>query len=567
MPRNVVFACSAGRDPDRLAEAARLLMSLRWFGGSVAKAKFVLGCDGDVPSEADQLFRQYGADVLSMSVTSGSSSRIALLELPPMSGYEMLVLLDPNTILATDPAHWLDVPGIAVRFEERHCGGTAAAAEVADELCPEAEAALGVEKSVVGCVDTGVILVHGSERKRLVAEWGTSRSKLSKEAPSPVSPDRMDQISLARTLEHSSIPLRRLPQEMNLTLPAFGDPTNLGWSRRHAVIIKYDPQDNPSGYLSTSPPGPGARLIETFNSRLRASGHAHLPAAKEFGSAPTGPRSRRPKVVVASGWWCDRVPHEWTIGAISSRSVAFFDVWYRQVMRCIAPERIVVTDSAAPVKPDYLSYPRLQWIELDRNYGHANDVRLGTVKTRYSGFTRSVINGAMHALCCDADYYVYVEQDCLVHGVDFLHQAIGGSPEEILLGPPTQNGRGIAGAIAAPMIQQSLMVVARAGLERFLEGLLGAPWGDGECAPEETMRLRLAPFGFVQVPYGRSRPIDFRLSHYYAQHLTDDELDQFLAHAGLELPVRPFPFRADDIEPAEIGMPDSSEAPPRHERL
>jgi hypothetical protein len=353
-------------------------------------------------------------------------------------------------------------------------------------------------------------------------------------------------------LEHSAIPLRCLPQEMNLTVPADGDATHAGWSRRHAVIIKYDPVDNPSGYLRASPPGMGARMVEAFNSRLRASGHAHLPAARESGLAPAIFGTRRPKVVVASGWWCDRLPHDWTIGAISSRSIAFFDVWYRQVMRCIAPERIVVTDSASPVKPDYLSYAGLQWIELDRNYGHANDVRLGAVKTRYSGFTRSVINGAMYALCCDADYYIYVEQDCLVYGIDFLPQAIGGSPEDILLGPPTQNGRGIAGAIAAPMIQQSLMVVARSGLERFLEGLLGAPWGDGERPPEETMRLRLAPFGFVQVPYGRSRPIDFRQSHYYAQHLTDDELAQFLAHACLELPVRPFPFRADDIGPASV---------------
>lgn len=534
LPLEVAFACAVGPDPDRLAEAARLLMSLRWFGGSVANSRFVLGCTGAVPGEANRLFRQYGADVTALSVPSGSSSRIALLELPDLAGCEVLVLLDPNTIIAADPADWLDVPGVAVRFEEPHSGAD------------------GLGEGSVGSLDTGVILVHGSQRDRLAAEWTSSRSKLPSETHLAFSPDRIDQISLAITLENATIPLRRLPPEMNSTVSAGGDATHDGWDRRHAVIVRYDPAANPSGYLRAVPSGTGARIVEAFNSRLRASGHAHLPAAREVGPGLTGSGSRRPKVVVASGWWCDRVPHDWTIGAISSRSIAFFDVWYRQVMRCIAPERIVVTDSASPVKPDYLSYAGLHWIELDRNYGHANDVRLGAVKTRYSGFTRSVINGAMHALCCDADYYVYVEQDCLVHGVDFLPRAIGGSPEDILLGPPTQNGRGIAGAIAAPMIQQSLMVVARSGLERFLEGLLGAPWGDGERAPEETMRLRLVPFGFVQVPYGRSRPIDFRRSHYYAQHLTDDELAQFLAHAGLELPVRPFPFRADEIGSASV---------------
>jgi hypothetical protein len=67
------------------------------------------------------------------------------------------------------------------------------------------------------------------------------------------------------------------------------------------------------------------------------------------------------------------------------------------------------------------------------------------------------------------------------------------------------------------MLQQSLIVVRRSGLERFLSGILGAPWTDGEVSPEETMRTRLEPYELLQVPYGRSRPIDFNRSHFYAQ--------------------------------------------------
>jgi hypothetical protein len=213
------------------------------------------------------------------------------------------------------------------------------------------------------------------------------------------------------------------------------------------------------------------------------------------------------------------------LGSDLARSVRFFELWYRQVQRCLQPHRIVVTDSASPIKPD-LRGKQLEWIELDRNYGHPNDVRIGRVRTKYSGFTRSVINGAMYALCCDADYFVYVEQDCLLHGDDFLAQALAGSAEDILLGAPTENGKGLHGRIAAPMIQQSLMIVRRAGLERFITGILEATWTDGEKSPEETMRIQLVPFGYVGVPYGRSRPIDFSRTHFYAQHLDDDELGQ-----------------------------------------
>jgi len=99
-----------------------------------------------------------------------------------------------------------------------------------------------------------------------------------------------------------------------------------------------------------------------------------------------------------------------------------------------------------------------------------------------------VIMGAMYALGCDAEFYVYVEQDALLYGDDFLMHALGDSTDDILLGPPTQNGRGRHGP-AAPMMQQSLMIVRRCALERFLIGLLDAPWSDGEQSPEETMRI------------------------------------------------------------------------------
>ncbi|MGD1037798.1 MAG: hypothetical protein ABR878_11510 [Roseiarcus sp.] len=236
----------------------------------------------------------------------------------------------------------------------------------------------------------------------------------------------------------------------------------------------------------------------------------------------------RLKIVVGSGWWCDGSRAPWTIGAPATRSPAFFDLWLRQVHRCLRPLKVVVTDSAAPIKPDYRSDASLVWIELDRNYGHANDLARALIKTKYCGFTRSVMNGAMYALCCDADFYVYVEQDCLLYGEDLLAHAIGEATEDILIGARTENGVGLRGTVAVPMFQQSLVIVRRPALERFIIGLVGAPWSDGQVSPEVTMERRLAPFGILRIPFGRSRPIDFGLSHFYAQHLTENELSSAL---------------------------------------
>jgi len=292
-----------------------------------------------------------------------------------------------------------------------------------------------------------------------------------------------------------------------------------------------------------------SRRIEAFNARLRAERHAD--SAVSFATATSRPsrnrgntanRAATPKVIVGSGWWCDNQPHDWTIGAPITQSVGFFKLWYQQVMRCLNPYSIVITDSVAPEKPDYQSFTNIHWIELDKNYGQPNDIRVGRIKTKYSGFSRGVVNGAMYALCCDADFYMFVEQDCLLYGDDFLNRAIGDSKEDILVGPRTKGGKGLKGSVAAPMLQNSLLIVRRVGLERFIDAMLGAPWTDGEISPEETMRRRMGPFGLIGIPFGRSRPIDFNEPNFYVHHLDDNELRRFLELTSTSLTPPAFAF-------------------------
>ena len=233
------------------------------------------------------------------------------------------------------------------------------------------------------------------------------------------------------------------------------------------------------------------------------------------------------KTVVGSGWWSAGLPHDWTIGTHDTHSPEFFRTWLALVRRYIAPDRIVVTDSASPLKPAPADRAGVEWIELDRNYGHANDIRVGRIRTKHSGFMRSVYLGATYALACDADYFVYLEQDCVIHGERFLDAIIEGLEHPIALGARTVGGVGISGP-AAPMLQQSLMVVAKAGLERFITAILLAPEGDGEVPPEVKFERDLQPFGVLSVPFGRSRPLDFSLPHFYAQHLSRAELTEFL---------------------------------------
>jgi hypothetical protein len=240
------------------------------------------------------------------------------------------------------------------------------------------------------------------------------------------------------------------------------------------------------------------------------------------------------KIIVGSGWWCAESQHEWAIGTPMARDARFFPIWLTLVRRYLAPSKIVIVDSASPIKPDVALAEGVEWVELDRNYGHSNDIRTGKIITKHSGFMRSMILSACFALTCDADYFVYVEQDCVVHGHGLLKAAVDNAEHPIIIGHPTSGGIGING-LAAPMLQQSFVVVARAGLERFISSLIVAPESDGDLPPEEKFSRHLAPFSLLGIPYGRSRPIDFNAQHFYAQHLTDIELDKLLTLEGLSI--------------------------------
>ena len=257
---------------------------------------------------------------------------------------------------------------------------------------------------------------------------------------------------------------------------------------------------------------------------------------------------RHPKIIVGSGWWSSEIETPWSLGDRATRAPEFFSLWHRQVIRCLDPQAIFITDSHAPRKP-LGSHERVIWVELDRNYGHANDIRTGQIHTKYCGLTRSVLMGAMYALSCDADYYVYVEQDSLLRGDDFLSAAIREREADILLGERIENGKGIEGRVAAPFYQQSVMIVRRSGLERFITATLNAPETDGELSPELKMERDLKPFGTLAVPYGRSRPIDFSLSHLHAQHLTAEELDQFMRVENVDAGHRRPAVESDPMPP------------------
>lgn len=257
--------------------------------------------------------------------------------------------------------------------------------------------------------------------------------------------------------------------------------------------------------------------------------------------------------VVGTGWWCSDAPDSQVnpgrpkLGSDRQRAVSFFDVWLRNVEQVCRPDTIVVVDSASPVKPDRSLRDRTAWIELPFNARHAID-HVG----QWSGWTRSVLASAQYALVADADFYVYIEQDCLIGGQDILAACTEQMDTGLMFG---------SGGGTPQPVQQSFFIVSRARLPGFLKNLADIKLTDAEESPEwkfvfaswrpfviasnlglfQRRKLRRFAFNLAQryffdtlpVGTGRARPIPFDEARYYFQHGTDDEISRHLEAQGV----------------------------------
>ncbi|MFQ1699282.1 hypothetical protein ACJ5NV_01670 [Loktanella agnita] len=258
---------------------------------------------------------------------------------------------------------------------------------------------------------------------------------------------------------------------------------------------------------------------------------------------------RKPRYIIGSGWWSsesspeDDNPLRKKLGDPHIRSVEFFDTWYRSITSNASPDEIIVIDSCAPVKPRRDMRDRVRWITLPFNARHSTD-HIG----QWSGWMRSVILSATYAMTADCEYFVYVEQDCLLGGAGIIEHCIDRGTNGLIFG---------AGKGTPQPIQQSFFIVRADRLPNFISNLCALKMRDAELSPEwkflcassrvlvfvanlgllkykwvrkGALKLCLNNFfEFLPIGSGRARPIPFDADFFYFQHATRPELDRYLA--------------------------------------
>lgn len=257
--------------------------------------------------------------------------------------------------------------------------------------------------------------------------------------------------------------------------------------------------------------------------------------------------------VVTTGWWCkqsaEKDMREHCFGDEKIRSSDFFYEWYNAVNTFTKPEKILIVDSASPVKPPKINDQRLECISLNENPGHSTN-HVG----KYCGVTRAHILGMQYALMCDVDYWVYIEQDALIYGENIIEKCISRMSKGIMFGC----GRG-----TPQPTQQSLIIIHKSKIQTFINRLISIKSRDNEISPEmkfaiassaffkffpeilfkenrannffgrliynfisRTIKLNLS-FDIIPFGFGRKRPLDFGQDCFYFQHGESSELFQY----------------------------------------
>ncbi len=257
--------------------------------------------------------------------------------------------------------------------------------------------------------------------------------------------------------------------------------------------------------------------------------------------------------VIGTGWWCGSADgsgdRPLAKGDEIIRGVEFHRLWYAAIDGFTRPGKIFMVDSASPVRPPLNPEdPRIEYVRLDHNAGHSS-VHTG----RYAGWTRSVLLGIQYANLCQADYFVYVEQDALVFGEGIVEAAITAMRRPFMFGHP--------GNTPQPL-QQSFFVIRRDGFEPFLRRYAAVRSADSRVAPEKKFALASSPllgmlpeflfytrsptasplsrllgrYDLLPFGYGRNRPLQFAEPHFYFQHGSGDEIRRFCDLSGFAPP-------------------------------
>jgi hypothetical protein len=290
----VVVGCVTEDTPKYLGQALRLVQSIRWFGGELARARVVVGAVERIDAGARRALEALGAEIRILprfDVRNAPANRLQLFAELRDGPEQTFLMLDCDTLVVRDPLPLLrrDV------FQAKIAPLPTVTHEVFERLFAHFGLALPARAyntgytgtATIPYVNAGVFSISAHLAERLVPEWRHYNALLAAE-PALVAPceKHLHQAALAIALAVSGIPLHEAGPELNYQLNATHLPAPPGYSDLDPSIIHYHDLVGDDGMLLPCPFPRAQERIDRFHERLRDERtrsfglHRHKPVAR-----------------------------------------------------------------------------------------------------------------------------------------------------------------------------------------------------------------------------------------------------------------------------------------------
>lgn len=285
-PEEVVIGCVAENAPRFLAQACRLVRSIRWFGGSLSGARVLVCVVEGVDPRVREDLEAHGAEVRIVprfDARNPFANKLQFFEAarglsgapggPGVSSTDFFLLLDCDTVVVRDPLPLLrrgvfqakiaDLPTVTHEvFEEvfRHCNLP---------LPPRRHATTFGRTPTIRYCNSGVIGIPADLAGELVPVWRQYNARLAAELEvlGPCA-THCNQASLALALGAHPVPFREAPLALNFPLHlTYLEPPPEMLSTDPA-ILHYHAQVDADGCLLPAPYPLAQARIEELNRRL-----------------------------------------------------------------------------------------------------------------------------------------------------------------------------------------------------------------------------------------------------------------------------------------------------------
>lgn len=282
-PTRVLFGCVTDNTPKYLSQALRLLQSVRWFSGVFKQSDMLICVVGDIDTEHVDMFQTLGATLRAVPCfhpLHSHSNKIQFFLQPDIYNYDMLILMDCDTLIVQDPFHFLNKHVFQAKIAALPTIPHAVFKRLFDYFgipLPEKRyyCSFTGTQTIWYC-NSGVLtipthLAHGLTEKWKEYNYGLS-NRLDLLEPHQ---NFCDQASLSLAYAATHIPFKALPVSMNYQLNLPYLPFFSAMGSCDPVILHYHDRIDASGFLNPSHYPGVQKRIKLFNDAL----YQHTSAA------------------------------------------------------------------------------------------------------------------------------------------------------------------------------------------------------------------------------------------------------------------------------------------------